>query len=321
MYKKIIALICIATLMVSLCSCAKDDGKATETAVCLDTVITVTCYGEGASAAAKAAIAEVQRIESVFSPYIETSEIYKINKNAHSAPVETTEEVCSVLTEALRVCSLTDGAFDITIKPLVDLWDVTSENPVVPSPDAIDEAKAKVDYRAVKVENGTVFFEKEDTQIDLGGAGKGYATDCVVKVLKNHGIKNALIDLGGNIFAMGLSEKGRAWRIGLQDPSSGRGEYFKAENLSDNTCVTSGSYERYFESNGKIYHHILDPKTGYSADVGLISVSVIGSSSFEADMLSTAIFVMGAEEFEKIRDNFGRIRYYTVDKTNNWQVY
>ena len=320
MKTKIVALTLFAALCMSLCSCGKVE-KSTQTALLLDTIVSVTCYGEGSDEAANAAIDEIKRIEAIFSPYIETSEIYNINHNAHSAPVKVTDEVMSVLKEALRICALTDGAFDITIKPLVDLWNIKAENPSVPSPDAIAEAKSKVDWTKVELSDGTVRLGAEGMMLDLGGAAKGYAADCAVKVIRDHGIKDAILDLGGNVYAMGSSEKGTPWRIGLQDPDGKRGEYFKAEELSDLSCVTSGSYERYFESGGRIYHHIINPKTGYCADEGLISVSVIGKSSFEADMLSTAIFVMGAEKFEKIKDNFDIVKYIIVDKTNNWKAY
>ena len=155
----------------------------------------------------------------------------------------------------------------------------------------------------------------------MGGAAKGYCADRVKEVLKSFGIKNALIDLGGNIYALGKNEQGKNWRIGLQKPGGKRGEYFSIEELSNKTAVTSGSYERYFEKNGKIYHHIIDRKTGYSSDSGLISVTVVSGNSFEADMLSTAIFVMGADEFEKIKSEFDFEKYITVDKYNRERVY
>ena len=155
--------------------------------------------------------------------------------------------------------------------------------------------------------------------LDLGGALKGYAADRAAEIIKNSGVENALIDIGGNVYALGKSPKGREWKIGLQHPGKDRGEYFEALDLSDKTCVTSGSYERYFEKDGKVYHHIMDRQTGYSADSGLISVSVVGKSSFEADMASTAAFVMGEEEFLKVKDKFDIEYIVTVDKTNNWE--
>ena len=320
MKPKIVAITVLTALCICLCSCAKTE-KSNQTALALDTIVSVTCYGKGSDEAAKAAIDEIKRVEAIFSPYIETSEIYNINQNAHTEPVKVSDEVMNVLKEALEVCKLTDGAFDITIKPLVDLWNIKAQNPTVPSDEAIAEAKAKVDWTKVEIAGDTVSLGVQGMMLDLGAAAKGYAADCAVEVLRAHGIKDAILDLGGNVYAMGNSEKGSPWRIGLQDPAGERGKYFRAEELSDLSCVTSGSYERYFESGGRIYHHIINPKTGRCADSGLISVSVIAKSSFEADMLSTAIFVMGEEEFEKIRDEFNIVKYITVDKANNPKVY
>lgn len=325
--KNLITLVLCCVLMLTATSCTESEKKASETAMCLDTVVTVTCYGKTekkASDAAKKAIAEVSRIEFLLSPYIETSEIYQINQNAASNPVEVSDETYEVLKKALDFCQKTNGAFDITVKPLVELWDIKSENPDIPDEEKIQSALKKVDYRAVHLENGCVSFEKEGVKLDLGGAAKGYAADRVFELLKKEGIKNALIDLGGNIFAMGKSPSGEKWKIGLQDPDKGRGEHFYVMELSDKTCVTSGSYERFFEKDGKIYHHILDPKTGYPSDSGLVSVSVSGKSSFEADMLSTAIFVMGSEEFEKIKDAFDYESYVIVENQkgiSNYKVF
>ncbi len=320
--KKCLTVILALLLTLPLASCSKS-SKVTETAMCLDTIVTVSCYGDSktASDAAKAAISEIRRIEFLLSPYIETSELFKINKNAHLAPVEVSEETFYVIKKALEFSEITDGAFDITVKPLTELWNIKSENPVVPPEDMISDALKSVDYKNVVAENNTVFFKKEGIRIDPGGAAKGYAADRAAEVVKSFGINNAILDLGGNVYALGKSEKNTPWKIGLQDPSGERGEYFKVVELSDETCVTSGSYERYFEKDGRIYHHILNPKTGYPADTGLISVSITGTSSFEADMLSTAVFVMGEENFKKIKDRFDYKSCIVVDKSNNWRAY
>lgn len=285
----------------------------------MDTVVTVTCYGENAKEGCDRAISEIQRLELLFSPYIETSEIYKINKNAHISPVKTDEEVFRVLERCCEVSEITDGAFDITLKPLKDVWNMKSESPTVPSKERIDRALAMCGYENLTLEDGCVFFEKEGMALDLGGAVKGYAADKAAEVIKKTGVENALLDLGGNVYVLGKSPKGRAWKIGLQHPGKDRGEYFETIELSNKTCVTSGSYERYFEENGKVYHHIMDPKTGYSADSGLVSVSVVGTSSFESDMASTAAFVMGKEEFLKVKDKFDIEYFISVDKTNKWE--
>ncbi len=322
--KKILLSIFTAIVLCILLTSCNSEKKATETATCMDTIVTVTCYAEDdqkAQEAAKAAVAEIQRIEFLLSAHIEGSEIYEINKNAFKEPQKLSYETEKVLTKALEICRLTGGAFDISIKPLAELWNIKSENPSVPSDDEIATAKEKTDYTSIEISNGYISFKKEGMKIDLGGAAKGYAADKAAEVLKSHGIKNALLDLGGNVYAMGQSEKKAPWKIGLQDPDSARGEYFAVEELSNKTCVTSGSYERYFEKDGKIYHHIINPETGYPADSGLISVSVVGDSSFDADMLSTAIFVMGEKKFEAIKSDFNFDKYIVVDKQNNHRSY
>lgn len=317
--KRIFLGFCLACLMLSLGGCSEE--KVSRTVMVMDTIATIDCYGENSKEACDKAISEIQRLELLFSPYIETSEIYKINKNAHLSLVKTDAEVFRVLERCYEVSKITDGAFDITLKPLKDVWNMKSESPKVPSKEEIDEALSICGYENLVLSEGGVFFKKEGMALDLGGAVKGYAADRAAEVIKKAGVKNALIDIGGNVYALGKSPKKREWKIGLQHPGKDRGEYFEAVELSDKTCVTSGSYERYFEQDGKVYHHIMDPKTGYSADSGLVSVSVIGKSSFEADMASTAAFVMGAERFLEVKDDFDIESFIAVDKTNNWKRY
>ena len=296
-------------------SCAEKKASSTEFA--MNTVMSITAYGEKANEAISAAFREIKRIENLLNCHIDSSEVSLINKNAHLSPVEVSHETAYVLSKALQMSKKTNGAFDISVKPLVELWNVNAQNPKVPTDKEIDDALLNVGYQNIILNGRLVSFKKEGVQIDLGGAAKGYCADRAVEVLKAHGIKNAILDLGGNIYALGKNEQGKNWRIGLQDPGSERGGHFSIEELSDRTAVTSGSYERYFEKDGKVYHHILNPKTGYPSDSGLISVTVISKNSFEADMLSTAIFVMGAEEFKKIAKEFDFEKYVTVDKYNN----
>ena len=316
---KFVSVILCIVLCLGLFGCAEKKVSSTEFA--LNTVITITAYGDKAKEAMDASFAEVKRIENLLSAYIDHSDISKINKNACNAPVEVENETIYVLKKALEMSQKTNGAFDITVKPLVDLWDIKSENPKIPAEDAINAAKNLVGYKNVVIDGNKVSFKKQGMKIDLGGAAKGYCADKVIEVLKSYGVKNALIDLGGNIYALGKNENGDNWRIGLQDPTSSRGEHFSVEELSNKTAVTSGSYERYFEKDGKIYHHILNPETGSPADSGLISVTVISENSFEADMLSTAVFVMGNEEFKELSQKFNYNKVITVDKNNVAKTY
>ncbi len=319
MFKKFIAVIMCFVLVSPLFGCAEKKASSTEFA--MNTVISLTVYGDKADEAINAAFDEIKRVEKLLSCHIENSEISKINKSAHIAPVDVSDETIAILKKALAFSEKTNGAFDITVKPLVDLWDITSENPAIPPKEQIETTLSLVGYENIIINGNAVSIAKEGMQIDLGGAAKGYCADKAVQVLKSFGIKNAILDLGGNIYAMGKNEQGKNWRIGLQDPSLKRGDHFAIEELSDKTAVTSGSYERYFEKEGKIYHHILDPKTGMPADGGLISVTVISDNSFEADMLSTAVFVMGEDEFKKIAQDFEFEKIITVDKYNNARTY
>jgi thiamine biosynthesis lipoprotein len=317
--KKKIFIFCVLLVCIAFSSCSEKKVSSTELA--MNTVISITAYGDKADEAVKASFDEVKRIEKLLSCHIDDSEISKVNKSAFENPVEVSPETAEVLKNALLFCQKTNGAFDISIKPLADLWNIKAENPKVPSGEEINTVLSFVGYENICLNGNFVSFKKEGVQIDLGGAAKGYCADRIAEILKSFGVKNALIDLGGNIYAIGKNEQGKEWRIGLQKPGEKRGEYFSVEELSDKTAVTSGSYERYFEKDGRVYHHILDTQSGYPSESGLISVTVISKSSFEADMLSTAIFVMGGDEFEKIKDGFDFEKYITVDKYNASRVY
>ena len=317
--KKIVLIFCVFLVCLSFSSCSEKKVSSTELA--MNTVISITAYGDRADEAVKASFKEVKRIEALLSCHIDDSEISRINKWAHTKKQKVSDETAKVLKKALWVCQKTNGAFDISLKPISDLWNINAQNPKVPSNEEIKSALSTVGYENIEIDGNFVSFKKKGMQIDLGGAAKGYCADRIKEILKAHGIKNALIDLGGNIYALGKNEQGKNWRIGLQKPDGKRGEYFRVEELSGKSAVSSGSYERYFEQNGKIYHHILDRKTGCPSNSGLISVTVVSENSFEADMLSTAIFVMGADEFEKIKSEFEFDKYITVDKFNNEIIY
>ncbi len=317
--KKLTSFFLIIILIFSFSACS--EKKVTKHTVSLDTIVTITCYGKNADKASDEAIKEIERIHSVFSAFDENSEVYKINENASYEPVKISQEVLSVIEKCLEMSKLTDGAFDITVKPLTEIWNVKAENPKVPEESQIEDALSKIGWENIEIADGYISFKKEGMKIDLGGAVKGYACDRAKEIITSYGIKNALLDLGGNLYALGKSESGKPWKVGIQDPSQMRGESFKTLNLSDVSCVTSGSYERYFEENGKIYHHILDTKTGYPVDKGLISVTVVSSSSFEADMLSTAIFALGEERIKELKEKYKFQECIVVDKQNNFRVY
>ena len=208
------------------------------------------------------------------------------------------QEVIYVLQEALRIAERTGGAFDPTIGPLVNLWDIGGDNSQVPSQQAIDHARSLVDWRLVEIDSqrGTVYLPKQGMALDLGGIAKGYAADELVAIAQEAGIQQALFDLGGNIYAFGTKADGTPWRVGVKDPAQPGGSPALALAVQDRSVVTSGMYERFFEQEGIRYHHILNPATGYPVWNDIQSVTIVSKSSLLADALSTSVFLLGREK-------------------------
>ena len=295
---------------------APDYCEKTEFA--LNTVIKISVYGKDAAKSADAALKEIHRIDALMNAHSADSEIHQINSSPDGAVVS--KEVFELIKTAVDISKKTDGAFDITLKPISDLWNIKSENPKVPPKAEIDEALLKTGYENIVLdkENLKVSFQKEGMAIDLGAIAKGYAADCAVKVLKDAGIKSALLDLGGNVYAIGKNRDSKKWKIGLQTPWEERGKYFKIAEITDKAVVTSGAYERYFEKDDKIYHHIMDPKTGYPAKSDISSVTIISENSAIADALSTAVFVGGEKGAKKAVKTFENIEIIVM--TNEGKV-
>lgn len=268
----------------------------------LGTVVRITLYGENKEKMKKAlnlAMEEIGRLEGLLSVNISSSDVSLVNEASGKFPVKVSEETACLLEKALDWSRLTNGAFDPTIGSIVRLWGIGTSRESVPSVEELEKALALTDYRKVSVlRKGKDFFVQagEGQRIDLGGIAKGYVTDRVRELLLKNGITSAIIDLGGNIAVIGTPPKEAKWKIGLQNPFGQRGEYFGVTEATDLSVVTSGPYERYFESNGVRYHHIFDPATGYPSLSDLASVTVVSSNSTDADALSTALFVMGLQK-------------------------
>ena len=234
--------------------------------------------------------------EQMLSATIETSEISKIN-NAGGEPVSVSDETAELIEKGIEYGELSGGRFDITIEPASSLWDFTdNEDKTIPDPDELAEAVSHIDYRCVHVDGNTVVLTDPVAQIDLGGIAKGYIADRLKEYLESEGIEHALIDLGGNMLALGGRYDGTDFRIGLQKPFAETGTAMAALSINDQSVVTSGDYERYFEKDGVIYHHILDPSTGYPVQNDLDQVTIISDRSVDGDALSTTCFAMGLED-------------------------
>ncbi len=300
----IFAIIFVVLIISVACISMSGSYTYTKTGYALNTVVKITLEAKNqdtAEAAAKKAFDEISRVENLLSCHIEDSEISRINNLAHKEPQQVSAETYNLLVRCMAYNKLTQGAFDITVKPLCDLWNINSNNPQVPSQEQIKKVLPSVgtDNIILKEEN-SVYITNPDTKIDLGGVAKGYAADRVKLVLEECGIKNALVDLGGNIYAMGNNGKTKSWSVGIQKPFAERGQSFHTLELSDSSAVTSGAYERYFKQGENIYHHIIDPQSGYPANSEFDSVTIVSPSSELADMLSTAVYIMGEIEAESL---------------------
>ena len=226
------------------------------------------------------------------------SEVASVNLNAGKGAVVVSEDTFEVIQKALDIAALSKGAFDPTVGPLVEAWDIGGDDPRKPPQSEIDALLPLIGYDRVVLdaENFSVFLKDEGMVLDLGGIAKGYAADEVARVLHEHGVSHAIVNLGGNVLTLGNKTDGKPWKIGVQDPEALRGEYVMILSLVDQTLVTSGPYERFLELDGEVYHHILDTKTGYPVKSDYTSVSIITKNSLLADALSTSLYALGYED-------------------------
>lgn len=267
---------------------------------CFDTVISVRFYAdENGEEIMDHCMQMCEDYENIFSRTREESELYSVNHRTQQT-VEVSDEIAELVTVGLEYYEKSGGKFDITVAPLSDLWNFKSEAPSLPAQENIHAALEKVGTEKVHIQGNKLTFDSPDTMLDLGALAKGYAADQLKAYLEEEGVTSGLIDLGGNILTIGNRPDGGKWRIGLQKPFAERGESFETVEVSDETVVSSGVYERYFEKDGKIYHHILDPDTGYPSESDIQGISVICGSSLLGDALSTSCLAVGVEEAEKL---------------------
>ena len=267
----------------------------TRQTILFDTIIQIRIYDSDASDILDGCIEKCEYYENLLSRTVEGSDIYRIN-HADGTPVEVHPETIALLETALSYCELSDGAFDITLAPVSDLWDFQNNPGTLPEQSQLDAALSSVGYEAIQISGNSVQITNPDTQIDLGAIAKGYIADQLKLYLKEQGIEHALIDLGGNILTVGGKPDGSKFHIAIQKPFDEQGTPITTVKTTDDSIVTSGIYQRYIEINGKIYHHILNPETGYPYDHSLFSVTIISNSSTTADALSTTCFAMGLED-------------------------
>ena len=291
-----------ALALALLAACAPSSPEEhSATLLAMDTAMTLTAYGGQGEAALADAQDLILDLEGLLSTTDQDSELYALNQGE---TVTLSPDTRQVLEQALDLCRDTGGALDITIYPVVRAWGFTTGQYQVPDAAALSALLERVDYAQVQLTGDTLTLP-EGVQIDLGAVAKGYTGDRLMELFRQAGVASAYINLGGNVQVLGSSPDGDPWRIGIQDPEGE--DYAAVVEVTDQAVVTSGSYERYFEQDGVRYGHIIDPSTGYPADSGLASVTIVSSSGTLADALSTALFVMGpdrAAEYWRGRDDF-----------------
>ena len=320
MKKALIAvMLCMALLLTACQSKAVEPKKQSTVVFYFDTVVTITVYSDDENILS-GLDEECLRYENMLSKTVEGSDVWNIN-HAKGERVAVNEETRELILTALEFSRLSDGRFDITVEPCVALWDFTSEDRgALPDADELAAAAEKVDWTKVDVNDEGVLIP-EGMSIDLGAIAKGYISDRIADYFVEKGVESALLNVGGNVRTVGLKPDGSNWRIGIQDPEGVRDQSIVGvATLGNNAVVTSGIYERGFILDDVVYHHILDPNSGWSVQNELAGVTIVAKEACTADALSTTVFAMGLEEGTEFIENFDGVDaiFVTRDGDISW---
>lgn len=279
-------------LLLSGCGGQEEDQIVQAGAFLLDTSVSVRIYEGGDRDTAQSALDLCANYEKVFSRTDPDSELYRLN---HREITQVSDELAQVIALGLDYGRRTGGAFDITMGAVSELWDFTGEAPALPDASEVARLLAHTGWETVTVEGNTVTFSDSETVIDLGGIAKGYIADRLADFLEGEGVTSAIIDLGGNLYCLGSRPDGEPFQVGIQYPYEERRTIIGGLPAQDLSVVTSGLYERSFTLDGRLYHHILNPDTGWPVENDLLAVTIVSERSVDGDALSTACFVLGLE--------------------------
>lgn len=278
----------------------EEQKSCTKQLFAMDTFMSFTAYGKNCEKAVDAAIDEVERLDALLSTGKETSEVSRINAAGGG---EVSEDTAVILQEAMEVYQRTEGLFDVSIYPLMELWGFPSQEYHVPTREELLEVLSLVDASKIAFD-GTYIKLLEGQRIDFGGIAKGYTSARVMDVFQEYGIHSGMVTLGGNVQVLNKKLDGSKWQVAIRDPEH-EGKILGVLGMENQAVITSGGYERYFEEDGETYIHILNPRTGYPADKDLISVTVISEDGMLADALSTSLYLMGREEAVSYWERYG----------------
>lgn len=298
---KLTALAMLLTFIIITHTACGDEGPPSKTDFCLDTSCTITIYDDMKTSDAEQLLEDsfklIREYESILSRTVADSEVSKINE-ANGKWVEASDDTIDIIEMANKVAYESGGVFDITIGKITQLWDFKAEEPEVPADADIQAGLPHIDYKTITTGGSKVKLSDPEAEIDLGGVAKGAIADMVCAFLEEKGITSAVVNLGGNVVVIGEKAEDTPWTVGIERPFTDHKELIGAIQVTDKTVVTSGIYERNFEENGKIYHHILDPKTGYPAETDLEAVTIIADKGYSGfcDAVSTACLILGKDK-------------------------
>ena len=294
----LIKIILFITFSLLLSGCAEKNQPISQTGFYFDTIIQITIYDAGKTDCLKGCMELAQKYENLLAPSVEGSDIWNIN-HSDGSPVTVSDETISLLKTALSYCDMTNGMIDITIEPVNELWNFHTDNADtdrIPTKEAIAEAVSHVDYHNLIIDGNTVTLRDPESAVSLGFIAKGYIADKMKEYLVSQNVISAIINLGGNLLAVGTKPDGSPFQFGIQKPFDEHGAVITVLPVSDISAVSSGVYERYFYQEDVLYHHILNPHDGYPVQNKLLGVTILSESSMMGDALSTTCFVLGLDE-------------------------
>lgn len=314
--KKFLILICIILLTITgLMGCSKAKEPISKSGFYFDTVIMITLYDKAYEEYLDGCLQLAGTYENLFSATKEGSDISKLNA-AKGETVTLNPETIVLLKKGIYYSNVSNGGFDITLGALSSLWNFGHNEGTVPSKEAIATAVSSIGYQGIKIEGNDVTLSNPDTRIDLGAIAKGYIADRMKEYLNKKGVTSGLINLGGNVLSVGPKENGEPYTIGIQKPFEKEGTALGAVSITEETVVSSGTYERNFTTDGVFYHHLLNPKTGYPYENDLTGVTIICKNSVDGDGLSTTCFSLGLEEGMKLIEDLEDTEAIFITKDN-----
>lgn len=320
--------ILMSSLVLALTACSSAPSPESvqteplrQTKFMMGTTVTISLFDSQNQDILDKAFNRVEELEDQLSINKANTLLDEVNANSGIQPTQVNPDMFNVIQKGLYYSDLTAGSFDITIGPLVKLWNIGFPEARVPSQNEIDATLPLVGYSLITLDktNQTIFLRQPGMIIDLGGIAKGYAADEIVEILKENGINHAIVDLGGNVYTLGSKVDGSPWKVGVQDPFNPRGDIIGHLPIINKSVVTSGIYERYLEEDGKKYHHILNPADGYPFNNEIAGVTIVSDYSIDGDALSTSVFSKGIEEGLSFVDGLEGIEAIFISTDN--QVY